>query len=109
MALKHVEPGEVANLFTYGTQDQQNASNALVKTNQFEAIIMHLSPSKPFPEHSVDGPVTLQCLEGAVEIALDGETRVLNAGDWMYLPPGAPHAVHAQAEARLLVTILFKQ
>jgi len=107
MALEHVEPCEVANLYTYGTQDRENASNALVKTEAFEAIIMHLSPDRPMPEHSVDGPITLQCLEGAVDLSLDGDVRSMKAGDWMFLPGGLPHTVEAQSESRLLLTILF--
>lgn len=107
MALEHVAPCEVANLMTFGTQEREGAMNALVKTGDFEAIVMHLSPSQTIPSHSVDGPLTVQCLNGAVDFSVEGDSRIMRAGDWMFLPGGTAHAVAALEESRVLVTILF--
>ena len=107
MALKHLAPCEVANLNTFGTQSQEEAANALTKNDDFEAIIMHMAPSKSLPPHSVDGPITVQCLSGAVDFSVEGKSHVMRAGDWMYVPGGAMHGVEAIEESRVLVTILF--
>lgn len=107
MALDHADPCEVVNLRTYAEQALENTSNALVKTDAFEAILMHLPAGKTIPPHAVEGPIIVQCLEGSVNFPVDGDSRPMRAGDWMYLPVGKSHAVEAQEDSRLLVTMLF--
>ena len=107
MALDHVEPCEVVNLSEYGKQAHENRSNALVKTDDFEAIVMNLAAGDTIPPHAVAGPVIVHCLEGSIDFPVDGNSRPMRAGDWMYLAGGARHAVEAREDARVLVTILF--
>ncbi|MEX2015279.1 MAG: cupin domain-containing protein, partial [Candidatus Hydrogenedentales bacterium] len=85
----------------------ENTSNALVKTDAFEAILMHLPAGKTVPPHAVEGPIIVHCLEGSVNFPVDGQPRPMRAGDWMHLAAGQSHAVEALEESRLLVTILF--
>lgn len=107
MALDHVEPCEVVNLSEYGKQSHQKTANALVKTDEFEAIIMNLAAGETIPPHAVAGPIIVQCIEGSIDFPVDGSSRMMRAGDWMYLQGGTKHAVEAKENARLLVTILF--
>ena len=109
MALNHADPCEVINLNTYAEQAREKASNALVKHEAFEAILLHPSPEKPVPPHAVKGPIIVQCLDGAVNFPVDGEARLMKAGDWMYLPGGTMHAIEAEEPSRLLVIILFQE
>jgi quercetin dioxygenase-like cupin family protein len=107
MALKRVEPSEVVNLDTITEEVGAAGSYSLTKNDAFQAILMRLPKGKLIDEHSVDGPLIVQCLEGAVEFPVDGSMRTLSTGDWMYLPGGTPHAVEVLVDTRLLVTILF--
>jgi quercetin dioxygenase-like cupin family protein len=106
MALEHAAPGEVVNLKAYAAK-APTRSAALTKNAAFETILMHVEAGKSHPPHRVDGPIIVHCLEGAVDFPVEDEPRTLRAGDWMFLPPAALHAVHAQENAQLLVTILF--
>ena len=49
---------------------------------------------------------TIQCLEGAVEIAIDGRSRTMRAGNMLYLSIGEPHALTALEDSSVLVTML---
>jgi len=68
---------------------------------------MVLAAGKSVAEHQVPGEITIQCLEGRVELAAHGSTRLMRAGDLVYLQGGVAHALHAQEDASLLVTILL--
>jgi quercetin dioxygenase-like cupin family protein len=59
------------------------------------------------PAHRVAGPITLQCLEGAVEVRTDERMTVLPAGHLLYLQGGVEHALHALEAASVLVTIVL--
>jgi quercetin dioxygenase-like cupin family protein len=107
MALKRVEPSEVVNLDTVADDAGAGGSYSLTKNESFQAILMSLPQGKLIDEHSVDGPLIVQCLEGAVEFPVDGSMRTMGPGDWMYLPGGTPHAVEVLEDTRLLVTLLF--
>lgn len=107
MALDHAKPAEIVNLDTYADQARDKTANALVKHEHFEAIVMHLTADRSIPPHSVEGPIIVQCLAGRVDFLVEGESRLMGPGDWMYLPGGASHAIQPKEDSRLLVTILF--
>jgi quercetin dioxygenase-like cupin family protein len=58
-------------------------------------------------EHSVEGEITLQCLKGAVDFMIEGTVRNLSKDDWLYLDKKVPHALKAEEDTVLLLTILF--
>ena len=107
MALEHAKPGEVITLANFAEQAREGSSNALVKADTFEAILMHILPEKPLPPHKVDVPIIVQCLAGSLNFSVDGDPRKMAAGDWLYLDACTMHAVDALDPAFLLVTILF--
>ena len=53
------------------------------------------------------GQLTLQCLEGEVAFDAHGRTAIMRAGEMLYLEGGAPHALRANADSLLLLTILL--
>ena len=107
MALERVEPSEIVNLHSVLEEAGANEAYTLTKTDAFQAIVMRLPTGKAVGEHSVDGPIIVHCLEGTIEFPVDGASRTLGAGDWMYLPGGTPHSYEVLEDARVLVTILF--
>ncbi|MGZ5819257.1 MAG: cupin domain-containing protein, partial [Burkholderiaceae bacterium] len=57
------------------------------------------------PEHAVDGPITVQCIEGEVSVDMGSKHRIIRAGDLLYIAAGAPHELLAIKNSSLLVTI----
>jgi len=47
----------------------------------------------------------VQCLEGRIEFTLPGAVHVMEAGDFIHLRGGEPHALRAVQDASALVTI----
>lgn len=107
MAQRKIEPGEVINLYSLTDDMPENATLALMKTSDMEAIRMVLPKGKEINEHNVDGEVSVQCLEGKTEFTVEGKKHVLSSGDWLYLSRNQPHSLRAIRDTILLVTILF--
>lgn len=107
MSLPHLSSGEVASVLPLGKQLTQTPSAALFKEHGLEVMRMVLPAGKRVGSHSVAGPSTIQCLEGEVEIGVDGAQRRLHQGDLLYLGAGAPHDVNAITNASLLVTVVL--
>ncbi len=107
MAQRKIEPGEVINLYSLTDDMPGDATLALMKTSDMEAIRMVLPKGKEVNEHSVDGEVSVQCLEGKTEFIVDGKSHVLTSGDWLYLSRNQPHSLRVIRDTILLVTILF--
>lgn len=54
------------------------------------------------------GAITIQCIEGSIEVSALGRLEVLHRGELLYLPGGAQHALHAREDASALVTIALR-
>ena len=107
MALHHVEAGEVAQLSPLGDDLRNTRTYALVKTGRFEAVRLVIPAGTSIPEHAVEGPITLHCLEGKFALVRKRGQVTLHACDWVHLEPGEPHALDGIEDASVLVTIMF--
>jgi len=81
---------------------------ALFKSRDLEVMRLVLPAGRSLPPHSVPGEITIQCLEGTLNIELDDKTSTLKGGEVMFLAGGATHAVRALSDASALVTIALK-
>jgi len=107
MAIPHAFPGVPVALRPEEESLSEIRTTALVKETNFEVIRMVIPKGKEIPSHKVDGPITVQCLEGDIAFTADGETRELKAGHWLYLRGGETHALVAHEDSLVLLTILF--
>lgn len=57
------------------------------------------------PEHAADGLVTVQAVEGQIDVGAAGDTRALRAGMMLVLAPGVRHDVRATAGAAFLLHV----
>ncbi len=107
MAQKKLEPGEVVNLYNLKDDMPEDATLALMKTGDMEAIRMVLPKGKEITKHSVDGEMSVQCLEGKTEFDVGGKLHLLSRGDWLYLSRNQPHSLRVVEDSVILITILF--
>ncbi|MCG3181820.1 MAG: hypothetical protein BIFFINMI_04255 [Phycisphaerae bacterium] len=56
-------------------------------------------------EHRVAGIVTMHVLRGRLKITAEDQIRELRAGQMLVLSPGLRHAVAAEEESEMLVTV----
>jgi quercetin dioxygenase-like cupin family protein len=109
MALQHAASGDKIALSRGDDDIAFFTSVALAKTPHMELIRLVLPKERPMPLHKVDGEVTLQCLEGEIEIDAHDKVVNLKPGEMLYLVGGVPHAVRAVEDAVALMTILIER
>ena len=107
MAIPHARPMEIVDVRPFGTGFHDLRTTTLVKTDHLELIRLVLPAGKTISEHEVAGEITVQCLEGRVEFGSNDITRVLSAGQLVYLAGGSKHSLIALEDASLLITILL--
>lgn len=134
MALEHAHPGQAVSVKPYGAALASATTQALFKSTQLEVVRIVLRKGQHMPSHKVPGEITIQCIEGMVDIqsviasasdqfsschggcnaviwprpAPETITR-LQAGELLYLPGDVPHALTALEDCSVLVTIVLAQ
>ena len=85
MAIPHASSGEPVDVRPLGAALADTRNSALFKGRDLEVMRLVVPVGKPVPVHEVPGEVTLQCLEGRIDVVVDGRHRTLAAGDLLYL------------------------
>ena len=67
-----------------------------------------LKQGASFPMHKVPGEMTVQCIEGKIDVITDSGSHILATGQMLYLSGGVEHGVVAIEAASALVTIVLK-
>lgn len=104
MALQHAKSGQPVSLSAAGEQANRVA---LVKAEEFEAILLKMSAGESLPNHRVNGSITLHCLSGRADLEVEGETQRLEEQSWVFLEGGVPHGLEAITDSTLLLTIIL--
>ena len=108
MALSHATAGQAVNVQPLGARLLDTKTSALFKSQDLELIHLVLAKGKSLPPHKVAGEITIQCLEGRLDISVDGHSQVLEPGQLLFLQRNALHAVTALEDASGLVTIALR-
>jgi len=106
MALHHAVSGEIIDLKKPPQDAPPGASTALFKTEDIEVIRRVLQPGKSVPVHEVKGDITLQCLEGSVQLSAHGKTQTMQAGQLAYIAACEPYSMQSDGESLVLMTIV---
>jgi len=108
MAIPHASSGEPVDVRPLGAALADTRNSALFKGRDLKVMRLVVPVGKPVPVHEVPGEVTLQCLEGRIDVVVDGRHRTLAAGDLLYLAGGVSHGLAAHEDASVLVTIALR-
>lgn len=109
MAIPHAQSGQVIDVRPLGPSLADERTIALFKTDDLEVMRLVLMAGRSLPPHKVAGEITIQCLEGRIDVTLNGESRVLEAGQLIYLARDVVHGVVAIDDASVLVTIALRR
>ncbi|MBX3627997.1 MAG: cupin domain-containing protein [Rhizobacter sp.] len=109
MAIPHASPGQLINVRPLGPRLQSEKTTALFKSEQLEVIRLVLQAGKSLPPHSVAGEITLQCIEGRIDVTADSKSHVLEAGQMLFLARSVSHGVVAIEDSSALVTIVLSK
>lgn len=109
MATHHASSGELINLRPLGAPLNDTQSTTLLHDEQLRVMRLVLPAGKELPEHAVDGPITMHCIEGVIDVIAQGSCKTMRTGDFMYLTGKVPHALRATEDASVLVTIVLEK
>ncbi|MDN3546066.1 MAG: AraC family ligand binding domain-containing protein [Roseateles asaccharophilus] len=107
MALTHAKHGQLIDLAPLADGSTDSPSTSLIKTEQLQLIHMVLHAGQRMPQHKVAGELVLQCLAGRVRLQMPGTEQPLAAGQLTVLRAGEPHAVLAEQDSCVLLTLLL--
>ena len=107
MAQAHAASGELIDITPLGPGVPDTASATLVRAEHLEVFRLVLPTGKATQEHKASGTITIQCLEGTVELDAHGRTQTMRPGSLVYLADSEPHAVRALEDSSLLITMLL--
>lgn len=82
---------------------------ALFKSAHLEVSRIVIMLGEQVPVHHVSGEMTVQCLEGRVELVMEGAAQSMQAGDLICLAGGEPHGLKAMEDSAVLITMLLHQ
>ena len=109
MALVHAQPLDVISVRPLASRIREARTHSLLKTDRLQLMRLVLAAGQTVPEHQVAGEMTLLCLEGQVLVRTPGRQCRLAEREIMLLPAHEAHAIEAQADSSLLVTLLLHQ
>ena len=108
MAIPHAVPGQAVDVKPFGARLANEQTVALFKSEDLEVMRLVLRAGKSLPPHKVPGEITAQCIEGALDVTVDGENYVLRAGQLLYLMGAVLHGVTALEDSSALVTVALR-
>lgn len=109
MSLPHASSGDVVDVRPLDERLKGAMSTAVLRTDRLEVMRIVLHAGKSMPEHQVPGELTIQCIEGVVDLHAHGKVTSMQMDELVYLGPAVPHALVAVEDASLLVTVLRNQ
>jgi quercetin dioxygenase-like cupin family protein len=109
MAIEHALSGQAIDVQPLGSRLSTEKTTALFKSNDLEVMRLVLLAGKSLPPHKVPGEITIQCVEGALDVTVEGKSHVLPAGHLLYLSGSVLHGVTALEDASALVTVALKK
>ena len=107
MATHHASSGEMIDVRPVKGGLKTMLSKALFKTERLEVSRTVLLAGEEIPTHQLAGEMTIQCLEGSIELTAAGATRLMRPGDLICLAGGETHAIKSLQDSSLLVTMVL--
>ena len=80
-------------------------ARTLVKEGSLRVTLVGVAPGGGLDEHDAAGPITIQVVEGELELIAGGETRTYATGSLIAVDRRIRHAVRSQQGAMFLLTL----
>lgn len=84
-------------------------ARTVVRNGPLRATVVAIAPGGEIPEHTAAGPITVQPLQGRVNLSVGADEYALEPGEVLTLDAGIPHAVRSRLGARFLVTMALEE
>ena len=85
----------------------QIVSKTLVQNDAISITLFAFDKDEEISTHESGGDAIVLCLDGVGKITIDGVEYILRAGESIVMPARHPHAVYAQEQYKMLLTVVF--
>lgn len=85
----------------------QVVSRTLAQNNHVSITLFGFAQGEEIGTHDSTGDAMVTVLEGTGRFTVDGTDYVVNAGESIVMPAQKPHAVFAESEFKMLLTVVF--
>lgn len=106
--MKNIEKSKVLLLKDeVAYQPGQIVSKTLVQNDTISITLFAFDKDEEISTHESGGDAMVLCLDGVGKITIDGVEYILHAGESIVMPARHPHAVYAQEQYKMLLTVVF--
>ncbi|MEX0906803.1 MAG: cupin domain-containing protein [Gemmatimonadota bacterium] len=84
--------------------DTGRTARTLIKDGPLRVTLVVLEAGAEIPEHTAQGPITVQPVSGSIRFRVAGEEHVVATGSLLSAGAGVPHAVATDDGAVFLLT-----
>lgn len=100
----HSEIFEFANRIEYSPDGI--VSKRIIQKPTGNVSLFSFDKGQQLSEHTAPFDALIQVLEGQAEILINGKAYELSAGQAIIMPANIPHAVNAEAQFKMLLTMI---
>jgi len=97
---------EMARLKSELRSAPARTAKTLIKEGPITVTLIGVNPGGSLHAHKADGPITVQVMEGEIELTVGESARALPAGSLLALDGGITHAVHSAHGGVFLLTVV---
>ena len=106
--MKNIEKSKVLLLKDeVAYQPGQIVSKTLVQNDAVSITLFAFDKDEEISTHESGGDAMVLCLDAVGKITIDGVEYILHAGESIVMPARHPHAVYAQEQYKMLLTVVF--
>ena len=106
--MKNIEKSKVLLLKDeVAYQPGQIVIKTLVQNDAVSITLFAFDKDEEISTHESGGDAMVLCLDGVGKITIDGVEYILRAGESIVMPARHPHAVYAQEQYKMLLTVVF--
>lgn len=84
----------------------QIANKVIARNASGMVVMMAFDKDAALATHTAPAVAVVQSLEGVCAFTINGEERMLQAGDYIVMQPGTPHSLRAPERFKMLLTKL---
>ena len=106
--LKNIEKSTILTLKDeVAYQPGQVVSKTIAQNDALSVTLFAFDKGEEISTHESGGDAMVLCLDGVGKITIDGVEYILRAGESIVMPARHPHAVYAQEQYKMLLTVVF--
>jgi len=96
---------DLSELVSY--QQGQVVSRTLVQNKAVSITLFSFDDNEEISSHSSSGDAMIMVLEGKSQITIGDKVYSVSAGETIVMPSGISHAVAADGQFKMLLTVIF--